>query len=136
MGTVACKATGKQFSSTVLRYLCSWSLDVFCEAAVQQIMVYESPDATEKEKPVTWCTEVKNTIQEAEHQLNHSLHLNQLADITAALQLAEDKPVEDSQAVIIGGDTNPIGITGQPIRSWRRIETCASSFEAEFSRWI
>jgi len=94
MNTVACKATGKQFSSTVLRYLCSWSLDVFCEAAVTQLMVYESPDATEKEKPVTWCTEVKNTIQEAEHQLNHSLHLNQLETITAALQLAENEPVD------------------------------------------
>lgn len=90
----ACKATGRQFSSTVLRYLCSWSLDVFCESAVTQTLVYESPDATEKEKPVTWCTEVKNTIQEAEHQLNHAMHLNQLETITAALILAEDKPVD------------------------------------------
>merc|ERR1719163_565767 len=56
MNTVACKATGKQFSSTVLRYLCSWSLDVFCEAAVTQTYVFENPDSTEKEKPVTWCT--------------------------------------------------------------------------------
>ena len=30
----------------------------------------------------------------------------------ANLQIMEDKLVEDSQAVIIGGDTNPIGITG------------------------
>lgn len=30
----------------------------------------------------------------------------------ANLQIMADKPVEDSQAVIIGGDTNPIGITG------------------------
>ena len=37
----------------------------------------------------------------------------QPAVLLANLQImAEDKPVEDSQAVIIGGDTNPIGITG------------------------
>jgi hypothetical protein len=94
MNTVACKATGKQFSSTVLRYLCSWSLDVFCDAAVNQIYVFESPDAVEKEKPVTWCTEVKNTIQEAEHQLSHAMQLNQLETITVALAAAEDKPVD------------------------------------------
>lgn len=94
MHTVACKVSGKQFSSTVLRYLCSWSLDVFCEAAVTQMLVYESPDAAEKEKPVTWCTEMKNIVQEAEHQLNHAMHLNQLETITAALAAAEDKPVD------------------------------------------
>jgi len=94
MRTTACEATGKQFSSTVLRYLCSKSEKVFCEAAVIQMLVYESPEATEKEKLVTWCTEVKNTIQEAEHQLNHAMHLNQLETITAALAAAEDKPVD------------------------------------------
>eukprot|EP00747_Dinoflagellata_sp_TGD_P162464 gnl/TRDRNA2_/TRDRNA2_180111_c0_seq1.p1 gnl/TRDRNA2_/TRDRNA2_180111_c0~~gnl/TRDRNA2_/TRDRNA2_180111_c0_seq1.p1 ORF type:complete len:502 (+),score=157.56 gnl/TRDRNA2_/TRDRNA2_180111_c0_seq1:103-1608(+) len=94
MDTVACKATGKQFSSTVLRYLCSWSLDVFCETAVTQTYVFESPESEDKEKPMTWCTEVKNTIQEAEHQLNHAMHLNQLETITAALGAAEDKPVD------------------------------------------
>ncbi|CAE8589159.1 unnamed protein product [Polarella glacialis] len=94
MGSMACKATGKQFSSTVLRYLCSWSLDVFCEAAVTQMLVYESPDATEKEKPVTWCNEVRVAIQELEHQLNHSLHLNQLETVTTALAAAGDKPVD------------------------------------------
>jgi len=94
MNAVACKATGKQFSSTVLRYLCSWSLDVFCDAAVTQTFVFESPDAAEKEKPVTWCTEVKNTIQDAEHQLSNAMHLNQLETVTAALAAAEDKPVD------------------------------------------
>jgi hypothetical protein len=94
MDALSCKATGKQFSSTVLRYLCSWSLDVFCDAAVTQTFVYESPDAVDKEKPVTWCTEVKNTIQEAEHQLSNAMHLNQLETITAALAAAEDKPVD------------------------------------------
>jgi len=94
MKEAACKATGKQFSSTVLRYLCSWSLDVFCESAVFQSVVYESPEATEKEKPVTWCMEVRNTIQEAEHSLNHALHLNQLETIASALALAQDKPVD------------------------------------------
>merc|ERR1712232_722222 len=94
--TLVCKAhgCGKQFSSTVLRFLCSWSLDVFCDTAVTPMMVYEAPEATEKEKPVTWCTEVKNTIQEAEHQLNHAMHLNQLDTITSALALAEGKPVD------------------------------------------
>jgi len=94
MKEAACKATGKQFSSTVLRYLCSWSLDVFCESAVVQMMVYESPEATEKEKPITWCMEVRNVIHEAEQQLTHALHLNQLDAITAALAFAEDKPVD------------------------------------------
>jgi len=94
MKETSCKATGKQFSSTVLRFLCSWSLDVFCDAAITPMMVYEAPEATEKEKPVTWCTEVKNTIQEAEHQLNHAMHLNQLETITSALALAEGKPVD------------------------------------------
>merc|ERR1740138_1301670 len=86
MNTVACKATGKQFSSTVLRYLCSWSLDVFCEAAVQQLMVYESPDATEKEKPVTWCTEVKNTIQEAENEPVDCKLVHQCTQVKAKLE--------------------------------------------------
>jgi len=94
MKTVACKATGKQFSASILRYLCSWSLDVFCESSVTQLYVFEAPDATEKEQPVTWCTEVKNTIQEAEHQLTHAMDLSQLETITAALQAAEDKPVD------------------------------------------
>jgi len=94
MAKPACKATGKQFSSTILRYLCSWSLDVFCEAAVTQTFVYESPDATEKEKPVTWCTEVRNSIQEIEHQLTNAMHLNQLETVTAALAAAENKPVD------------------------------------------
>jgi hypothetical protein len=94
MSNPACKATGKQFSSTVLRYLCSWSLDVFCEAAVTQMHVYELPESEEKEKPVTWCTEVKNIVQEAEHQLDRAMHLNQLDTITAALESAEDKPVD------------------------------------------
>lgn len=94
MNTVACKATGKQFSSSVMRYLCSWSLDVFCEAAVTQTYVFENPDSTEKEKPVTWCTEKKNIILEAEHQLTNAMHLNQLETITAALADAEDKPVD------------------------------------------
>jgi hypothetical protein len=98
MSTTACKATGKQFSSTVLRFMCSWSLDFFCEGAVTQTYVYESPDDTEKEKPVTWCTEVKNTIMEAENQMSHAMHMqvhaNQLDAITAALEFAEDKDVD------------------------------------------
>jgi len=94
MSCKACKATSKQFSSTVMRYLCSWSLDAFCESAVTQQLVYESPDATEKEKPVTWCTEVKNIVQEAEHQLVHAMNLNQLETVTEALLKADDKPVD------------------------------------------
>uniref|UniRef100_A0A7S2MVT5 Uncharacterized protein n=1 Tax=Zooxanthella nutricula TaxID=1333877 RepID=A0A7S2MVT5_9DINO len=90
----ACKATGKQFSATVMRYLCSWSLDAFCENAVTQLYVYESPEATEKECPVTWCTEVKNMVQEAEHQLIHAMNLNQLDTVTEALVKADDKPVD------------------------------------------
>jgi hypothetical protein len=96
--TLACKATGKQFSSTVLRYLCSWSLEVFCDAQVTQTRVFENPEATEMEKPVTWCNDVRNTIQEAEGQLNHALHLHvhmsQLEAITAALEFADNKPVD------------------------------------------
>eukprot|EP00415_Alexandrium_ostenfeldii_P000846 UN0846 len=38
--------------------------------------------------------EVRNTIQEAEHSLNHALHLNQLETIASALALAQDKPVD------------------------------------------
>jgi len=49
-------------------------------------------------KPVTWCNEVRNTIQEAESQLNHALHLHvhmsQLDAITAALEFADNKPVD------------------------------------------
>jgi hypothetical protein len=96
--TRACKASGKQFSSTVLRYLCSWSLDVFCDAHVHQTRVFEDPEATEMEKPVTWCNEVRNTIQEAESQLNQALHLHvhmsQLDAITQALEFAYNKPVD------------------------------------------
>lgn len=94
MGCTACKATGKQFSATVMRYLCSWSLDVFCEAAVTQQYIFEDPFSTEKEKPVTWCTEVKDMVQEAERQLDHAMHLNQLETVTEALIKAEDKPVD------------------------------------------
>ncbi|CAK9076292.1 unnamed protein product [Durusdinium trenchii] len=94
MNATACKASGKQFSSTVLRYLCSWSLDVFCEKEVTQTFVYEHPEANEKEKPVTWCNEVRATIQDLEHQLNHAMHLNQLDTVTAALEAAADRPVD------------------------------------------
>jgi len=61
---------------------------------VTQLHVYESPEATEKEKPVTWCTEVKNMVQEAEHQLMHAMNLNQLETVTEALIKAQDKPVD------------------------------------------
>lgn len=94
MNTVACKVTNKQFSSTVHRYLCSWSLEVFSQSAVTQMYVYEAPDSTEKERPVTWCTEVKKAIQEAEQELNHAMALNQLDAITTALAAAENKPVD------------------------------------------
>ncbi|CAJ1380292.1 unnamed protein product [Effrenium voratum] len=94
MNATACKASGKQFSSTVLRYLCSWSLDVFCEKEVTQTFVYEHPEASEKEKPVTWCNEVRATIQDLEHQLHQAMHLNQLETVTAALEAAADKPVD------------------------------------------
>ncbi|CAE7766309.1 Kidins220 [Symbiodinium sp. KB8] len=94
MNATACKASGKQFSSTVLRYLCSWSLDVFCEKEITQTFVFEHPEATEKEKPVTWCNEVRTTIQELEHQLTNAMHLNQLETVTAALEAAADKPVD------------------------------------------
>jgi len=90
----ACEATGKQFSATVLRYMCSSSLRVFCEAAVTKLRVYESPDSTEQEKLVTWSMEVKNTVQEAEQQLSRAKHLNQLDAISAAIELAGDKPVD------------------------------------------
>lgn len=94
MSTVACHASGKQFSSTVLRYLCSWSLNVFCDKEIAQTLVYEHPDSTEKEKPVTWCTEVRMQISDLEHQLNHAMHLNQLEVVDAALTAAGDKPVD------------------------------------------
>mmetsp|Transcript_81983 Transcript_81983/g.171596 ORF Transcript_81983/g.171596 Transcript_81983/m.171596 type:complete len:499 (+) Transcript_81983:91-1587(+) len=94
MSTKACKASGKQFSATVMRYLCSWSLDAFCKSEVTHQLVYESADSTEKEKPVTWCTEVKNMVQDAEHQLVHAMNLNQLDTVTEALAKAEDKPVD------------------------------------------
>lgn len=94
MNTLSCKATGRQFSSTVLRYLCSWSLDVFCESAVTLLRVYESPFATEMEKPVTWCSEKRSIILEAQNQLTTAMQLNQLDEITAALEAADDKPVD------------------------------------------
>jgi len=94
MDCKACKATGKQFSATVMRYLCSWSLDVFCESAVTQQHIFEDHTSTEREKPVTWCTEVKDMVQEAERQLDHAMHLNQLETVTEALLRAEDKPVD------------------------------------------
>lgn len=94
MMSVACKATGRQFSSTVLRFMCSWSLDVFCESAITQILVYETPDAPSKEKPVTWCTEVRSTIQDVEAELSNAMLANQLEVITTALENAQDKPVD------------------------------------------
>lgn len=90
----ACKATSKQFSATVMRYLCSWSLNVYCEAAVTQLFIYEDAFSSGKEKPVTWCTEVKDMVQEAERQLDHAMHLNQLETVTEALIKADDKPVD------------------------------------------
>merc|ERR1711881_494838 len=45
-------------------------------------------------KPATWCIDVRNTITEAEHQLSHAMHLNQLEAISQALVAAEDKPVD------------------------------------------
>lgn len=92
METTACKASGKQFSSTVLRYLCLYSLDFFCKEAVVQDFVFESPDATEAEEPVTWCHEMRNNIVEAEKKLSDAsildVHTNQLEAITLALDSA------------------------------------------------
>ncbi|CAE7635824.1 Kidins220 [Symbiodinium sp. CCMP2456] len=70
------------------------SLDVFCEKEITQTFVFEHPEASEKEKPVTWCNEVRTTIQELEHQLTNAMHLNQLETVTAALEAAADKPVD------------------------------------------
>jgi len=93
MEPLACKATEKQFSSTVLRYMCSWSLDVFCEAAVTQMFVYESPDSEEREQPVTWCMDVRCMVSEAERQLDTAMQSNELDAIISALEGAEGKPV-------------------------------------------
>mmetsp|Transcript_2764 Transcript_2764/g.6456 ORF Transcript_2764/g.6456 Transcript_2764/m.6456 type:complete len:499 (-) Transcript_2764:84-1580(-) len=94
MTTTSCKVTGKQFSSNVLRYLCLWTLDVFSEAAVTQQWVYETPAASERRKPVTWCIEVRDMIQHAEQQLTSALHLDRLDELNAALAVAEGKPVD------------------------------------------
>jgi len=94
MQTSECTATKKQFSSTVLRYMCSWSLDVFCESSVTRTFVYESPDAPEKERPVSWCNEVRDIIQAAESLLSDALRSNELDAIDAALEAAEGKPVD------------------------------------------
>jgi len=94
MKTTACRVTGKQFSSSVPRYLCSWSHDVFHKDAVTQDKVYEHHDSEEKEKPVTWCNEVKNTIAEAEHQLDHAMNMKELEAVSTALVMAENKPVD------------------------------------------
>merc|ERR1719158_32019 len=94
MDAKACKETGKQFSSQVMRYMCSWSKDFYSEAVVTRTFVYDTPDSEAKEKPVTWCQEVKNKIHDLEHQLNHAMVLNDLNIITEKLELASDQPVD------------------------------------------
>jgi ankyrin repeat protein len=94
MDAKACKETGKQFSSTVMRYMCSLSKDFYSESAVTLQFVYDLPTSEAKEKPVTWCNEVKQTINEIEHMLNHAMLLNDLTVITEKLALAADQPVD------------------------------------------
>jgi ankyrin repeat protein len=94
MEAKACKETGKQFSSQVMRYMCSWSKEFFSEAVVTRTFVFDTPSSENKEKPVTWCNDVKNKIHEIEHQLNHAMLLNDLAVVSEKLELAADQPVD------------------------------------------
>lgn len=94
MSTTSCKVTGRQFSSNVLRYLCLWTVEVFSESVVTQQLVHESPSATERRKPVTWCNEVRDMIQEAEQRLSQALHLDQLDELISAIEFAQGKPVD------------------------------------------
>lgn len=94
MEAKACKETGKQFSSQVMRYMCSWSKEFYSESAVTLQFVYDSATSEAREKPVTWCNEVKHRIHEIEHMLNHAMLLNDLTVITEKLALAADQPVD------------------------------------------
>lgn len=94
MNTTSCKVTGKQFSSNVLRYLCLWTVEVYCENVVTQQLVHESPSSTERRKPVTWCNEVRDMIQEAEQRLTQALTLDQLDELLSAIEFAQGKPVD------------------------------------------
>jgi hypothetical protein len=94
MDAKACKETQKQFSSQVMRYMCSWSKDFYSEQVVTRTFVYDTPESDAKEKPVTWCQDVKTKIHEIENYLNHAMLLNDLAIITEKLELAADQPVD------------------------------------------
>jgi hypothetical protein len=74
--------------------MCSLSKDFYSESAVTLQFVYDLPTSEAKEKPVTWCNEVKQTINEIEHMLNHAMLLNDLTVITEKLALAADQPVD------------------------------------------
>jgi hypothetical protein len=77
-----------------MRYMCSWSKEFFSEAAVTLQFVYDSATSEAKEKPITFCNEVKHRIHEIEHMLNHAMLLNDLTVITEKLALAADQPVD------------------------------------------
>ena len=99
MNSNQCAATGKQFSSTVMRYMCMHNHKFYCEAAVDRSFAYEHPDSTLKEKPVTFCAEVKRMISQREKQLEDSCSLNDTPEkkveaIESALNAAAQVPVD------------------------------------------
>jgi len=94
MEAKACMDTGRQFSSQVMRYLCSYSQSFFCETAVTRCFVYDTPESEQKEKPVTYSHAVRQRLSELEHQLSHAMHLNRLDAISEALDAAKDQPVD------------------------------------------
>ena len=65
-----CEATGKQFSGTVLRYLCLHSMAVLCREAVEMKWVWASAESTERERPLTISLEVQEKLTAHEDALS------------------------------------------------------------------
>eukprot|EP00398_MALV-I-01_sp_L67-1_P000734 gene734-852_t len=76
MNATQCEATKKQFSSTVMRYMCMHNHKFYCESAVDRSFAYEHYDSTVKQMPVTYCAEVKTIISQREKQCEDACALN------------------------------------------------------------
>ncbi|CAD7945206.1 unnamed protein product [Amoebophrya sp. A120] len=89
-----CHISGRGFSSTVLRFLCSWTHVLVCREACSRMWAFENPTKTEREQPMTLAKDAKDIVDHAEMLLEKSTASGKLEDVIAALDNAEGKPVD------------------------------------------
>ena len=88
-----CASTGKQFSASVRKFLCSETCAFYCADAVACKIVLESQDSEFPEKIVTWALPVAMSVEAAESAISGAIAAGDADAIAHALTDAGSLPV-------------------------------------------